>query len=105
LRRVGGEIARPSAPFQRRVREVDDDGERAGANQRRVDANGDRRVKVLVVADASFDRNGFAVEFERRRVQTGPKVEVAANGEERFRELSEFCRTQGLSVVRADRAD
>ncbi|MBQ5789929.1 MAG: hypothetical protein IIW01_06540 [Thermoguttaceae bacterium] len=33
------------------------------------------------------------------------KVEVAANGEERFRELSEFCRTQGLSVVRADRAD
>jgi hypothetical protein len=33
------------------------------------------------------------------------KVEVASNGEERFRELSEFCRTQGLSVVRADRAD
>lgn len=30
------------------------------------------------------------------------KVEVASNGEERFRELSEFCRTQGLSVVRAD---
>lgn len=33
------------------------------------------------------------------------KVEVASNGEERFRELSEFCRTQGLTVVRADRAD
>ena len=33
------------------------------------------------------------------------KVEVASNGSERFRELSEFCRTQGLSVVRADRAD
>ena len=30
------------------------------------------------------------------------KVEVASNGEERFRELSEFCRTQGLTVVRAD---
>ncbi len=30
------------------------------------------------------------------------KVEVAADGEERFRELSEFCRTQGLTVVRAD---
>ena len=33
------------------------------------------------------------------------KVEVASNGEERFRELSEFCRTQGLTVVRADQAD
>lgn len=33
------------------------------------------------------------------------KVEVASNGEKRFRELSEFCRTQGLTVVRADRAD
>ncbi len=33
------------------------------------------------------------------------KVEVEADGEERFRELSEFCRTQGLAVVRADRAD
>lgn len=33
------------------------------------------------------------------------KVEVESNGEERFRELSEFCRTQGLAVVRADRAD
>lgn len=30
------------------------------------------------------------------------KVEVASNGEERFRELSEFCRAQGLTVVRAD---
>lgn len=33
------------------------------------------------------------------------KVEVASNGEERFRELSEFCRTQGLTVVRVDQAD
>ncbi|MBQ2790682.1 MAG: hypothetical protein IJE97_13695 [Thermoguttaceae bacterium] len=33
------------------------------------------------------------------------KVEVASNGEERFRELSEFCRTQGLTVVRAEQAD
>jgi hypothetical protein len=33
------------------------------------------------------------------------KVEVASNGEKRFRELSEFCRTQGLSVVRAEEAD
>ncbi|MBP3556530.1 MAG: hypothetical protein J6K20_02350 [Thermoguttaceae bacterium] len=33
------------------------------------------------------------------------KVEVASNGEERFRELSEFCRTQGLTVVRDDRGD
>lgn len=30
------------------------------------------------------------------------KVEVASDGEERFRELSEFCRTQGLAIVRAD---
>ncbi|MBR4833374.1 MAG: hypothetical protein IKU86_03435, partial [Thermoguttaceae bacterium] len=30
------------------------------------------------------------------------KVKVASGGEERFRELSEFCRTQGLTVVRAD---
>ncbi len=33
------------------------------------------------------------------------KVEVASGGEKRFRELSEFCRTQGLSVVRVDGAD
>ncbi|MBR4977271.1 MAG: hypothetical protein IKY61_09455, partial [Thermoguttaceae bacterium] len=33
------------------------------------------------------------------------KVEVAPNGEKRFRELSEFCRTQGLSLVRAEQAD
>ena len=33
------------------------------------------------------------------------KVEVASNGEERFRELSEFCRTQGLTLVRAEQAD
>ncbi|MBQ9798603.1 MAG: hypothetical protein IJO40_01525 [Thermoguttaceae bacterium] len=33
------------------------------------------------------------------------KVEVASNGAERFRELSEFCRTQGLAVVRAEQAD
>lgn len=30
------------------------------------------------------------------------KIEVAPDGEERFRELSEFCRTQGLPFVRVD---
>ena len=75
--RLFREISRPCAVLEIGVGERDFHDDCAGANERRVDLDGDRRDEIGVVADAGRDAKGATVEGKTRLMDSRPRVEIA----------------------------